>query len=572
MAERPVPEAVAQVDLASIGDVGARQAIRALLTLVEEFAAENQALRAENQHLRDELTRLQGGSGRPKIRPGKPAGSSTDYSSEQERRSAPKPWQKRGKQDRMRIDRTEQVAVDPAVLPADAVFKGYETVVVQDLVLRTDTIAFELEVWYSASARRSERVPPSRYRARRPAGYAGTFGPHLRALVLTLAYAGGMSEHKILELVQSTGIEISAGTLSNLLTASRAAFTAEARAVLEAGLASGPWQHLDDTTTRVNGAGQYCQILCNPLYTAYQTTPKKDRLTVIDVLRGGRPRAYRFDREADRHLAWLGLSAAARAKLAALPREQALDEVALTAFLAGPARGLGPQQEHSVREALALAAYLADPHWPVVRTLVCDDAPQFRAITEALALCERVPPSRWIHEGRHYKKLTPFLPQPRAALAAILTRFWDYYRELLAYRDHPTPADRARLDADFDALFGTVTGYQALDQRLALTREKKPELLLVLEHPELPLHNNPAELGARQRVRKRDVSFGPRSSAGSAAWDTFMTLAATTRKLGLDFATYLRDRFTCAGQIPPLTDLITARAAQLTLGSSWTPA
>jgi hypothetical protein len=500
---------------------------------------------------------LKGGSGRPKIRPGKPAGGSRDYSSEQERRPAPRTWQKRGKQGRVRIDRTEQVAVDPELLPVDAVFKGYETVVVQDLVLRTNTIAFALEVWYSAAERRS-------YRARRPVGYTGTFGPNLRALVLTLAYAGGMSEHKILELARSTGIAISAGTLSNLLTESRAAFTAETRAVLEAGLASGPWQHLDDTTTRVNGVGQYCQILCNPLYTAYQTTPKKDRLTVIDVLRGGVPRAYRFDQEADRHLAWLGLSAAARAKLAALPREQELDEAALTAFLAGPARGLGLKQQHAVREALALAAYLADPNWPVVRTLVCDDAPQFRAVTEEVALC-------WIHEGRHYKKLTPFLPQPRAALASILERFWDYYRELLAYREHPTPADRARLDADFDALFSTVTGYQALDQRLALTCEKKPELLLVLEHPELPLHNNPAELGARQRVRKRDISFGPRSTAGSAAWDTFMTLTATTRKLGLDFAAYLRDRFTHAGQIPPLADLISARAAQLALGSSWAP-
>jgi hypothetical protein len=558
MAERPVPEVIAQLDLASIADVGARQVIRALLNLIEEQATEIRALRAEKQQLRDELTRLQGGSGRPKIRPGKPADDSTDYSSEQERRPAPKTWQKRGKQDQLRIDRTERVAVDPAVLPADAECKGYETVVVQDLVLRTDTIAFELEIWYSASERRS-------YRARRPAGYAGTLGPNLRALVLTLAYAGGMSEHKILELVRSTGIELSAGTLSNLLTESRAAFTAEAREVLEAGLASGPWQHLDDTSTRVNGEGHYCQILCNPLYTAYQTTAKKDRLTVIDVLRGGRPRAYRFDQEADRHLEWLGLSAAARAKLAALPREQALDELTLTAFLAGPGRGLGPKQQHAVREALALAAYLVDPDWPVVRTLVCDDAPQFRAITEEVALC-------WIHEGRHYKKLTPFLPQPRAALAAILEQFWDYYRELLAYREHPTPADRARLDAGFDALFGTETGYQALDQRLALTREKKPELLLVLEHPELPLHNNPAELGARQRVRKRDISFGPRSPAGSSAWDTFMTLAATTRKLGLDFAAYLRDRFTRAGQIPPLADLITARAAQLALGSSWAPA
>jgi hypothetical protein len=555
MAERPVPEAIARIDLASIADVGARQAIRALLNLVEEQASEIRALRVENQQLRDELTRLKGGQGRPKIPPGKSAGGSTDYSSEQERRSAPKPWQKRGKQDRMRIDRTERVVVDPATLPPDAELKGYERVVVQDLVLRTDTVAFELAVWYSPSERRS-------YRARRPAGYDGAFGPHLRTLVVTLAYGGGMSERKILELVEGTGIVISAGTVSNLLTEGRAAFETEARAVLKAGLASSPYQHLDDTSTRVDGEGQYCQILCNPLYTAYQTTPGKDRLTVIDVLRGGRPRAYRFDREADRHLVFLGLSAAARAKLAVIPREQTLDETTLTTLLGGLARGLGPKQQDHVREALALAAYLADPDWPVVRTLVCDDAPQFRAITEELALC-------WIHEGRHFKKLTPYLPQYRAALADILTQVWDYYRELLAYRERPTPEDRARLDAAFDALFSTQTGYQALDQRLALTRDKKPELLLVLEHPELPLHNNPAELGARQRVRKRDVSFGPRSPAGSAAWDTFMTLTATARKLGIDFGAYLRDRFTKAGQIPPLADLITARAAQLARGSSW---
>jgi hypothetical protein len=548
MAERPVPEALARLDLASIADVGARQAIRVLLSLVEELAAENRALRAELAQVTDENARLKGGSGRPKIPPGK-AGGSPDYSSEQERRAAPKGWQKRGKQDRLRIDRMERLVVDPAMLPADAVFKGYETVVVQDLMLRTDTIAFEQEVWYSPAERKS-------YRARRPAGYEGTVGPHLRALVLTLAYAGGMSEQKILELVRSTGLVLSAGLLSHLLTEGRAAFTDEARAVLRAGLASTPYQHLDDTGTRVNGDAQYCQILCNDLYTAYQTTPGKDRRTIVDVLRGGRPAAYRYDREAERHLAFLGLSAAAQARVrAALPREQVLDEATLTPLLDGPLGRLGPRQRDQVREALAVAAYLADPAWPVVRTLICDDAPQFRAITPELALC-------WIHEGRHYKQLTPFLPQPRAALADLLDQFWTYYRELLAYREHPTPEERARLDARFDAVFGTLTGYHELDRRLALTRDKKPELLLVLEHPELPLHNNPAELGARQRVRKRDVSFGPRSPAGSAAWDTFMTLAATTRKLGLDFAAYLRDRFTRAGLIPPLADLITARAAQ----------
>jgi hypothetical protein len=559
MAERSVPEAVARLDPASIADVGLREGIGALLTLVGELAGENQALRVELAQVKDELARLKGGSGRPKIRPGKAAGGSTDYSSEQERRAASKTWQKRGKQDRVQIDRTERVAVDPATLPADAEFKGYERVVVQNLVLRTDTVAFELAVWYSPSERRS-------YRAQRPAGYDdGTYAADLRALVLDLAYRGGMSESKIHALVEAHGIEIAAGTVSALLTESRLAFETEAREALKAGLASTSYQHLDDTSTRVNGEAQYCQILCNPFYTAYQTTPGKDRLTIIDVLRGGRPRAYRFDAEADRHLVFLGLSAAARAKLAAIPRDQELDEATLTALLAGSAGGLGPKQQHAVREALAVAAYLADPDWPVVRTLVCDDAPQFRAITEHLALC-------WIHEGRHVKKLTPYLPQHQAALADILTQVWTYYRDLLAYRDQPTAEERTRLDARFDTLFGTVTGYQALDQRLALTRDKKPELLLVLDHPELPLHNNPAELGARQRVRKRDVSFGPRSPAGSSAWDIFMTLAATTRKLGIDFGAFLRDRFTKAGQIPPLADLISARAAQLRLASSAAPA
>ena len=91
-------------------------------------------------------------------------------------------------------------------------------------------------------------------------------------------------------------------------------------------------------------------------------------------------------------------------------------------------------------------------------------------------------------------------------------------------------AEHARLDMTFDELFATQTGCEALDERIAKTRAKKQSLLLVLEYPELPLHNNASELGVRRRVRKRDVSFGPRTEAGKRAWDTFMTLAETTRK------------------------------------------
>jgi len=86
----------------------------------------------------------------------------------------------------------------------------------------------------------------------------------------------------------------------------------------------------------------------------------------------------------------------------------------------------------------------------------------------------------------------------------------------------------------------------------------------VLDYPELPLHNNASELGVRRRVRKRDVSFGPRTQAGKRAWDTFMTLAETTRKLGVSFYAYLHNRITDAKTILPLPDLIAQAAANFT--------
>jgi cell division protein FtsB len=548
--------ALAALDLSAIVDPGLRQGFGLLLNLVEELRRENLELRAENQRLRDEVARLKGEQGKPDIRPPAPKPPAGDYSSERERRE-PKGWAKGGKVAQVRVDREQVLEVDPAVLPPDAAFKGYEDVVVQDVVLRTDNVRFRKEVFYSASARR-------RYLAPLPAGYAGQFGPGLKALVLVLYFGGQMSEPKIAELLGDVGVRISAGEVSNLLVKGRDSFHAEAAAVRAAGLASGPWQHLDDTLTRVNGQDRHCQVLCNPLYTAYETTAAKDRLAVLDVLRNGRPRSFRWDARAEAYLERVGLSARVRSRLAGLPRDRPLDEPALTAWLEEHVPELGPQQRKWVLDALAVAAYRAETAAPMVRLLVCDDAPQFEGVTEARALC-------WVHEGRHYRKLLPYLPGHRQALDDFLGRFWDYYRELLAYRERPSAAERARLDAAFDALFATETGYWALDDRIALTRAKKRQLLAVLDHPEVPLHNNPAELGARRRVRKRDVSFGPRSEDGKRAWDTFQTLAATAQKLGVSFYAYVQDRVSQAYQLPGLADLISARAHDLNLGASWSP-
>jgi hypothetical protein len=553
------------INLEAIPDAGARQAIRGLLNLIEELAAENRALRGEVQQLRDEIRRLQGEQGKPDIKantpkPPSPPGNSGTYSSERERRT-PQRWTKRPRNDTLHIDREEVLGLDPATLaalPADAEFKGYQDVVVQDIVFTTDTVRFRKATYYSPGEART-------YVAPLPPGYTGQFGPGLKALSLVLYFGAQVSEPKLLELLHTVGVQISAGHLSHLLIhdqCDQAAFHAERQAVVEAGLGSSPWQHLDDTATRVNGQNQHCHILCNPFYTAYTTTAAKDRQTILDVLRNGRPRTFLWNAEAEHLLDPVGLSRATRAQLATLPPAQFLDEPTLTGWLAEHLPHLGPQQRKWILDATAIAAYHAEAVGPVVQLLVCDDAPQFTGVTAELALC-------WVHEGRHYQKLLPYVPAHRRLLEEFRTRFWDYYRELLAYRQAPTAAEAERLTAQFATLFATTTGYVALDDRIAKTRAKQAELLRVLAHPEIPLHNNPAELGARQRVRKRDVSFGPRTAAGAQAWDTFMTLAATAKQLGVNFYAYLHDRITRAERLPGLDTLITAWAQQLDLGASW---
>jgi transposase IS66 family protein len=542
------------LDLHSIADEQARELVGRLLNLLEDVRADLRAAQAEIQRLRNEINRLKGEQGQPTIKPNTPQPPPKDLSSEQERRT-PKAWSKGRKTDRIPIDREHVVAVDPADVPPDAVCKGYEDVVVQDVLFHTDNVLFRKEKFYSPSQHTT-------YVASLPPGYSGQFGPGLKSLALVLYYGAQMSEPKVAELLRSVGVRISDGQVSNLLIKDQAAFHTEKEAVYQAGLASSPWQHLDDTSTRVNGQNGYCHIVCNPLYTAYFTTTAKDRLTIIDVLTNFRPRRFVVNAEALGYVEASGLSAVRCRQLAQLADEVLMDEAQMQALLETHLPGLGPQQRKWILDATAVAAYHADVEVPVVRLLVCDDAPQFTMITEELALC-------WVHEGRHYKKLMPSIPYHQGLLEAFVQRFWAYYAQLLAYRTQPTPEEAMRLTEEFEMLFATVTGYQALDERIAKTRAKQSCLLMVLAHPEVPLHNNPAELGARARVRKRDVSFGPRTHEGARAWDTFMTLAATATKLGVSFYHYIQDRLSGTSQMPSLADLIGERAKMLNLGASW---
>jgi len=539
-------------DPSTIEDEGLRQIVMYLMNMVENLSAKVAEQAEEIQRLRDENNRLKGEQGKPRVLPNK---GRANLSSEKERRKS-KPHHKANKQAHIQIDREVVVKVDQERLPADAVFKGYEEVVVQDLEFRTDTIRFRKEKYYSPSQKQT-------YLAQLPAGYQGQFGPGVRAWVLALYFASRMSEPKILEVLHTVGMSMSAGQLSNLLIKDQEPFHAESAAVVQAGLESSPWQHLDSTGTRVNGQNQHCHVLCNPLYTAYCTTPSKDRLSLLRVLLGGADPTFRLNERALELLPQLGVGKKWCSTLTTLlPHDQECNEKQIDALLDSGLPTLGPHLRKCVKDALAIAAYRTQTAYPVVDLLLCDDAPQFNCLTAELALC-------WIHEFRHYKKLTPHLSFHRQRLDTFCESFWVLYRDLLAYQDHPSQQKADALQADFDRLFQQPSGYQQLDERKARTLAKKDHLLMVLSHPEILLHNNPAELGARQRVRKRDVSLQARTREGIGAWDTFETLVCTAKKLGVNFFRYVYDRIAQTNTLPSLANLIGERAQDLPLAASW---
>ena len=141
-------------------------------------------------------------------------------------------------------------------------------------------------------------------------------------------------------------------------------------------------------------------------------------------------------------------------------------------------------------------------------------------------------------------------------LEAFLDRYWDYYAKLCEFKIDPDAEVAEQLASEFDQLFSTETEYGQLDERISKTREKKESLLMVLTMPEIPLHNNAAELAARVKVRKRDVSLQTVTDEGTKANDTFMTIVQTAKKLGVSAYDYIFDRVSNTFEMESLAQLI----------------
>jgi hypothetical protein len=500
--------------MGSISDRDAVKILTELLNLIEEVVSENEAQKEVIQKQRDEINKLKGEQGKPKINPNKK--TPNNFSSENERKKAEesgeegkkegfkldKPTLEKLEEKRIpaeilegldkvkgnkyeskteflkavegvvgneavklygqllvkyarytkrsgkrkipeiKIDRVENCKVDTAQLPDDAQLKGCKPKVVQDVIIKSDNVLFEREIYWSPSLHKT-------YIGELPKGYEEDYGPNIKSQIVAFKYVNNMSIPKIKEFYNDFGVIISETYISRRLTKELDVFHPEKSQLYEASLDVSPWQQIDDTGSRVNGKNYYTHIVCNDLCTVFFTTPKKDRLTILDILRNFESRSFIFNEETFDLLKQLNISQKLVGKVEEITErdkelsENDMDQILVKLF---PDPSKGKISRIRIMEAAAIAGYHSETGVPTVKVLVSDDAPQFKLIIDEHMLC-------WIHDGRHYKKLRPLVPAHQKQLEIFLTSYWEYYRKLHKYKQNPGLELAESLSAEFDDLF-----------------------------------------------------------------------------------------------------------------------
>ena len=176
----------------------------------------------------DRLKKLLEGKKRGKNSPGgsSPSNLSSDNRRPPDPDKPPRLLRDRRSGKDLEIHETIPCPIDSSILPPDAIRVQDQSVIVQEIIIKPRNIEFRQEVYYSLKELKY-------YRGALPAGYqVSDFGPDLRALILSLKYCGNMSEPKIGEFLENFGVEVSSGSLSNILTKTADQFEAAYHDVL----------------------------------------------------------------------------------------------------------------------------------------------------------------------------------------------------------------------------------------------------------------------------------------------------------------------------------------------------
>lgn len=528
----------------NISDTGLLQELVVeLFNQVGELKEELASTQKQFADALDEIKRLKGEKGRPRFRSSKKAKTKPDSrsNSQEDRTSAPDAEDKLPP-----VNRVECIDTKPNELPDDAVFKGYRSVYQRDIRIVPDHIEYRIARWYSP---RTGKV----YEAPLPSDYNGQIGSKLTSFIQMLHHCGDMTHRRISDLLKHIGIRVSTGGISNILTYNDW-ICSEQAALLSSSIEASPYVQMDSTTTKEQGKRMYTQVICGQYFSLFYTQAGRSRLDVYASLQGQSRQTVQlaYNKHAHDHMIAARVSQKHRAYFKqhyALGQVISMQELEAVFNTASPFRRTNQSRRSIIAGTLAAGYYDQQDHIPSAAYILTDDAKEYRRVPSYMhAHC-------WIHAIRHYRVMNPRIAYHRSIYDDFMGRLWAFYERLKQYKHLTKQAQKIEkrlIGARFDKLFNAQTDYNLLNKQMAMTKSNRPQLLACLEYPELPLHNNAAERGARRIVRKRDISYHTWSKRGTSIRDAFISLHQTANKLGISFLDYLVDRNSGADAIQSL--------------------
>jgi hypothetical protein len=507
-------------------------AVSTLIDLLEQQSVTIQQQAEQIQLLKDEIARLKGQKPKPKIKPSKLENTPKKKKKSSSGKRAGS--QKREKTPDLVIH--EHIRIPPEIIPKGSVFKDLQPYTVQGIKIHSYNTRYLLERWQTPDG--------THIVGKLPRDVQGHYDATLKTYILYQHNHCQVTQPLLLEQLREWGVDISAGQLNRILTEQKDIFHREKDDILSAGLKVSDYVNVDDTGARHNGKNGYCTHIGNELFAWFQSTDSKSRINFLGLLRTG-PADYVINKEALEYMNNQGLAKSVLHLLQNDSKKHFSDVDQWHAHL----QNLKIDNHRHIKIAAegALIGSLLHHGLPKSLVIVSDDAGQFNILNHALC---------WIHAERTLNKLIAPNEEKRIILEEVRMQVWDLYKDLKAYKISPDETKKIEIENRFDVIFGQKTEYQMLNLALKRLDENKSELLMVLERPEIPLHNNLSESDIREYVKRRKISGSTRSELGRRCRDTFTSLKKTCRKLNISFWDYLIDRLSNRNVIPPIPEMI----------------
>ena len=520
------------IDYSEIPESEKTALVSALLEIVEQQSVTLQQQAELIQHLKDEIARLKNQKPKPKIR-------SSRLEKARKKKNKAFSGKRSGSKKRKKTANLiihKEIAVPPESIPSGSTFKGSQPFTVQGIRIVPYNVRYLLQRW---------KTPDGKYIVGKlPSHVRGHYDFQLKSYILYQYFHCHVTQPLLLEQLWEWEVDISAGHLNRILTEDKDIFHNEKDDILSTGLKVSDYVNVDDTGARHNGKNGYCTHIGNELFAWFQSTNSKSRINFLELLRAGQT-DYVINEEA---LEYMDNQRLAKSILHLLKNHCKKQFTDLTEWKAHLEELQIINHRHiKITTEGALIGSVLHHGLPKSLVIVSDDAGQFNILNHALC---------WIHAERTLNKLIAPNEEKRKILEDVRKQIWDFYNDLKDYKMSPNETKKIQLEDTFDDIFTQKTDYQMVNLALRRLYENKAELLLVLERPEIPLHNNLSENDIREYVKRRKVSGSTRSELGRRCRDTFTSLKKTCRKLGVSFWDYLIDRLSKANKIPPLQELI----------------